>query len=178
MPPLININSRKGGFSLEAIRKIRNTIESIQIKLGALFIFIFLATILLQIIARFAKVPVTWSEDVAKYSFVWAVFMGSAWAVGRNEHFAFTALGDKLTGKKKIIHAIIIHLITMFFTIAMVKYGIDVTLKFWNYKWLNVPQLKMGYIWMSLPITGATMTLYIITHILENLLLLKEGGDK
>lgn len=163
---------------MEAIRKIRDVIINIQIKLGAIFIAIFLGTILLQIVARFAKIPVTWSEDVAKYSFVWAVFMGSAWAVGRNEHFAFTALGDKLTGEKKLIHTIIIHLITMFFTIAMFKYGIDVTVKFWNYNWLNIPEFKMGYVWMSLPITGATMTLYLVMHVVENILVLKKGDKK
>lgn len=163
---------------MESIRKLKNLIVQVQIKVGAVFIAIFLATILLQIITRFAKIPATWSEDVAKYSFVWAVFMGASWAVGRNEHFAFTALGDKLTGNKKIIHQIIIHLITIIFTIAMVKYGIDVTTRFWNYKWLNIPEFKMGYIWMSLPITGATMSFYLVMHIAENILLLKKGGNE
>lgn len=163
---------------MEFIRKVRGFVESIQIKLGAIFIAIFLGTILLQIITRFIKIPITWSEDIAKYSFVWAVFMGSAWAVARDEHFAFTALGDKLTGKKKIMHKIVIHLITMFFTIAMIKYGFDVTLKFWNYNWANIPTFKMGYIWMSLPITGITMTFYLVMHVIEGLLQLKKGGNE
>ena len=163
---------------MEGIRKLRNFIEKIQIRLGAVFIAIFLATILLQIIARFTSIPVTWSEDVAKYSFVWAVFMGSAWAVGRNEHFAFTAIVDKLKGNKKIIHQLIIHLITLIFTIAMIKYGMDVTTKFWNYTWPNIPTFTMGYVWMSLPVTGITMTMYLIMHVVEGLLLLKKGGNE
>lgn len=163
---------------MEGIRKLRNFVEKVQIKVGAGFIAIFLATIILQIIARFAKIPVTWSEDVAKYSFVWAVFMGSAWAVGRDEHFAFTALGDKLKGNKKIILSIIIHLVSLVFTIAMTKYGFDVTLKFWNYLWANIPTFKMGYVWMSLPITGITMSFYLIMHVVEGILLVKKGGNE
>src|SRR5690554_5341781 len=124
---------------MESIRKLRNFIVQVQIKIGAVFIAIFLLTILFQIFTRYASIPATWVEDVTKYSFVWAVFMGASWAVGRNEHFAFTALADKLSGKKKIIHQIIIHLITMIFTISMIKYGIDVTIRFWNYQWLNIP---------------------------------------
>lgn len=163
---------------MESIRKLRNFIVQVQIKIGAIFIAIFLSTILLQIFTRIASIPATWSEDVCKYSFVWAVFMGSAWAVGRNEHFAFTAVVDKLSGNKKIIHQIIIHLITMIFTIAMIKYGIEVTIKFWNYKWLNIPDFKMGYVWMSLPITGATMTFYLVMHVIEGVLVLRKGGNE
>ncbi len=161
---------------MDGIRKIRGLIEKVQIALGGVFISIFLGTILIQIVSRYVKIPVTWSEDVAKYSFIWAVFMGSAWAVARNEHFTFTALGDKLKGKRKIIHGIVISLITMIFTIAMIKYGFDVTLKFWNYNWPNVPTFKMGYVWMSLPVTGITMTFYLVLHVIENLILLKKGG--
>lgn len=163
---------------MESIRKIRNSIEQLQIKIGAIFIALFLATILLQIYARVTNIPVTWSEDVAKYSFVWAVFMGSAWAVGRDEHFAFTALGDKLKGDKKIILSIVIHLVSLIFTIAMTKYGFDVTLKFWNYTWANIPTFKMGFVWMSLPITGITMSFYLVMHVIEGILLLKKGGNE
>lgn len=163
---------------MDGIRKLRGLVQKVQIGLGGLFISIFLGTVLIQIVSRYIQIPVTWSEDIAKYSFVWAVFMGSAWAVARNEHFAFTALGDKLTGKKKIIHSIIIYLITMIFTIAMIKYGFDVTLRFWNYNWANIPAFKMGYVWMSLPVTGITMTFYLTLHVIESFILLKKGGDE
>ena len=31
----------------------------------------------------------------------------------------------------------------------------------------NTPQFKMGYVWMSLPVSGITMTFYLLMHILE-----------
>ncbi|HHV38416.1 MAG TPA: TRAP transporter small permease [Tepidimicrobium sp.] len=163
---------------MDKIRKIRSTVEKIQITLGTIFISIFLLTILLQIGSRVLKIAITWSEDVAKYSFIWAVFMGAAWAVANNQHFAFTALGDKLKGRKKIIYNIVIYAIMLIFTFSMLRYGVNVTQKFWNYKWPNVPQFTMGYVWISLPITGTTMTFYLIMHILENILILKEGGHE
>ena len=73
---------------MERIRKIHSVVEKAQIILGTIFISIFLLTILLQIGSRIFKISITWSEDVAKYSFVWAVFMGASWAVGSNQHFA------------------------------------------------------------------------------------------
>ena len=163
---------------MEKIRKIHSTVEKVQIILGTIFISIFLLTILLQIGSRIFKISITWSEDVAKYSFVWAVFMGASWAVGSNQHFAFTGLRDKLKGRKRIIYNIIIFSIILIFTLSMTKYGIDVTKKFWNYKWPNTPQFKMGYVWMSLPVSGITMTFYLLMHILENILILKEGGNE
>ncbi|HHY13111.1 MAG TPA: TRAP transporter small permease [Thermoanaerobacterales bacterium] len=160
------------------IKKIYQTIEKVQLALGTIFISIFLLTILLQIGSRMMKIPITWSEDVTKYSFVWAVFMGASWAVANDQHFAFTPLRNKLKGRKRIIYNIIICIIVLLFTVSMARYGIEVTRKFWNYKWPNTPQLKMGYIWLSLPVSGITMSFYLIVHILENLINLKKGGNE
>lgn len=162
---------------MELIRKIRNGIEKVQISLGVVFIAIFLITILIQIASSFLGIAVTWSEDIAKNSFIWAVFMGAAWGVSRNEHFAFTSINDKLTGKKKIIHQMFIHLISLGFTILMIRYGLEATIKFWNYKWVYIPDFKMGYVWLSLPVTGVTMSTYLITHILEGFFKLREVGE-
>jgi TRAP-type C4-dicarboxylate transport system permease small subunit len=151
-------------------------LERVQIFAGTIAISIFLITVVIQIAARFLKVPVMWAEDVSVYSFIWAVFMGAAAAVNHNQHFAFTTLGDKLTGKAKNIHSIVIALLMMVFTVAMTKYGMDVTLKFWNYQWVNLPNMKMGFVWMALPITGVTMTIYLFSSLLEQFYLLSKGG--
>lgn len=156
------------------MKKWISFVEKLQMLTGIIFISTFLVTIISQIILRYLKISAMWTEDVIKNSFIWAVFMGASVMVNHKEHFSFTSLADKLTGDKKIIHNIFISAIMLIFTIATTYYGYIVTDKFWNYQWTNIPNFRMGWIWLCLPISGITMTLYLISQIVENIKILKK----
>jgi TRAP-type C4-dicarboxylate transport system permease small subunit len=160
------------------MRSLANALERVQIFVGTIAISIFLITVIIQIGARFAKVAVMWAQDVSVYSFVWAVFMGASVAVNSEQHFAFDSLREKLKGRWKTAHAILILLLMLIFTLALSKYGIDVTRRFWNYQWVNLPNMKMGYVWITLPITGITMSFYIFAHLFENIYKLIKGAER
>lgn len=159
------------------MRSLANALEKMQTLAGAVAISIFLITVIIQIVARFMKVAVMWAQDVSVYSFIWAVFMGASIAVHNHQHFAFDSLREKLKGRSKVVHHIVIILLMLVFTLAMSKYGIDVTQRFWNYKWVNLPNMKMGYVWIAMPITGITMSFYLVTHLIENIFKLVKGGE-
>ena len=162
---------------MRALNRLKDGIQNVQIMLGLVLIIIFFATILLQIFSRIAGISMTWTEDVSKFSFIWAVFLGSSWAVARDEHFAFTMVLERFNNRNKGILKIIIYLLCMIFTISILYYGIVVTKQFWNYAWPNIPELKMGWVWLILPLTGLTMTFYLIINILNQICIIKNGGS-
>src|SRR5699024_2947965 len=90
----------KGRESL--VKKMIKTLEKIQLVIGVIFLCLFFGVIVFQIITRYLGISVIWTEEVANYSFVWAVFMGAAIMVNRREHFSFDFLIQKLQGKKKV----------------------------------------------------------------------------
>ncbi|PKM66437.1 MAG: C4-dicarboxylate ABC transporter permease [Firmicutes bacterium HGW-Firmicutes-2] len=133
------------------IDKIAKTVQSIEILFGTLFISIFFITIIIQVFSRYLGITVSWTGEVAMYSFTWAVFLGAGAMTYEDKHFAFTSL--------------FLYLIVMSFTLAILYYGVIITMKFWNYRWIDIPQMSMGYTWLCVPILGATTTLYCINHI-------------
>ncbi len=164
------------------MKKAIANLQKIQISIGAIFLTIFLITVVYQMVARYLGISQTWTEDISMYSFIWAVFMGAAAMVYEKKHFAFTSLNDKLKNEKaKICLQIIICLVMLFFAILMVYYGILITEKFWNYTWVNIPSLKRGPTWLCLPICGATSSIYLINEICEEIKKLtqlkNEGGN-
>ena len=52
--------------------------ERIQLVVGVACLSIFLLTILIQVFSRYLGISVMWSEEVANFSFIWAVFMGAS----------------------------------------------------------------------------------------------------
>lgn len=157
------------------IKKFANLIENIQLKLGVFFLALFFAVIVLQMFVRYIGVSVIWTEEVANYSFIWAVFMGASVMLHRNGHFRFSLLFEKLTGKSKQFLKLTINLILVLFSLAVFYFGIIATLNFWNYTWYSLPNFKMGYMFISLPVMGFSMFIYELDHLLDDYSELKEG---
>jgi TRAP-type transport system small permease protein len=151
-------------------------LEKIQLVIGVLSLSTFIVAIMIQIITRHLGIAVIWTEEVANYSFIWSVFMGASVAVNKKDHFSFDLLGKKLEGKKRITLVMVIDSIILLFAFSLLYYGIEVVQNFWNYNWASLPAMKMGYVWISIPIMGLTMCIYSINHLLNSVKELKGRG--
>jgi len=146
--------------------------ERIQLMIGVLCLSVFLFTILIQVFSRYLGISVMWSEEMANFSFIWAVFMGASIMHNKREHFKFTMISDKLTGKRKILLDLVSNLILLCFNLLIFYYGVQTVYHFWDYTWVSLP-LKMGYVWLCIPIMGFSMSVYTVSHILGNIRQLK-----
>ena len=153
-------------------------LEKVQLAVGAISLSIFFLAILVQIVTRHLGISVIWTEEVANYSFIWSVFMGAAVMVNKREHFSFDFLALKLEGKSRVILFTVIDSVILLFSIALVYYGIQAVQNFWNYTWASLPDIKMGYVWISIPIMGATMAIYSINHLVNHIKALTGRGGK
>ncbi|WP_319372070.1 TRAP transporter small permease subunit [uncultured Ilyobacter sp.] len=151
------------------IAKLSKEIQKIQLGVGVACISIFFIAIVIQVFCRYAGIMVTWTGEVSEYAFTWAVFMGAGVMAYENQHFAFTSVLDKLNGKNKIILKIFISIMVLLFSVAILYYGVIITKKFWNYKWISLPEVKMGYTWLCVPLLGFTSTVYSIDHIMGHI---------
>ena len=161
------------------MKKALAGMQKVQIAIGAFFLFVFLITVVFQMLCRYLGIAAMWTEDVSMYSFIWAVFMGAGAMVYENRHFAFTSLMDSIKDeKKKHILQIIISIIVLFFCILMVFEGYKAAKQFWNYTWVNIPSMKRGPTWLCIPICGLTSSIYLVAIILDEIKALGKGGDK
>lgn len=152
------------------MKKAIDWLAKIQIAVGAIFLFIFMTAVVIQMVCRYTGVAATWTEDVTMYSFIWAVFMGAGAMVHEEAHFAFTSVKDMMKNPtaKKILN-IFICLVMLFFSVLMVYYGILATKKFWNYTWNTIPSFKRGPTWLCVPICGATSAIYLLQIIANDI---------
>lgn len=159
------------------MKKAIAMLQKIQIAVGGFFLFVFLVTVVYQMLSRYLGIAATWTEDVSMYSFIWAVFMGAGAMVYEKRHFAFTSISDMMKNEKiKSVLAIVIAALMLFFSILMVYYGYKVTKQFWNYTWVNIPAFKRGPTWLCLPICGLTSAIYLVNEIIEEIGSLAKGG--
>ncbi|EIM05262.1 hypothetical protein A1A1_17075 [Planococcus antarcticus DSM 14505] len=153
-------------------------LEKTQMTIGVITLSIFFIAIIIQIVSRHMGVSIIWTEEVANYSFIWSIFMGASVMVNQKEHFSFDFLTLKLKGRKKAGLLLFIDTIVLVFALALLYYGIEAASTFWNYNWVALPEMKMGYVWISLPIMGLTMAIYSFNHLangFKDLKALKRG---
>src|SRR5690625_4430352 len=140
---------------------------------GIFFLVIFFLTILIQITTRHLGISVIWTVEVSTNAFIWSIFMGAAVMVNRREHFNFNIIERNLKGKRKACLSIFNDIVLILFNIAIFLYGIEVVKTFWDYNWTSLPQLKMGYVWIVLPIMASTMIIYTFSHLLNHIKVIK-----
>ncbi|KAE9529012.1 TRAP transporter small permease [Testudinibacter aquarius] len=157
------------------MRKLTDYLEKIQLSLGTLFLVVFVITTLLQVGTRYSGISATWTEEVSVNAFIWSMLLGAAVMAKRKQHFSFNLLNGQLSTQKKPILIILQDLIIIVFCTFCFVYSSEITNTFWNSRWVTIPSLKQGYVWLILPITFISITIYLIEDLIKQVIALKTG---
>ena len=93
---------------MKTVAKINNWLCKVE---GAVMVVWFAAVLVVmtcQVISRYVlNAPLNWSEEFARYSFVWISYIGCAYCVGVDGHTNITALLHKLpVNAQKIVRLV------------------------------------------------------------------------
>lgn len=110
---------------------------------------------------------IAWSSEVARYSFVWLTFMGMAVALKEDSHAKIDLL----------IKAAPLHLqkliqtcgcvIIMILSILLIIAGSLQTISIWNVEAAYMRFLSMGWMYLSIPLSGVFMLLFTTANLFE-----------
>lgn len=125
-----------------------------------------------QVINRFIlHIPAPWTEELARYMFVWVSLVGAAKALKDNAQVRTYFLISKLPYKIGIIVALIGEVVALYFYFYIMF--------FVGWKWSSyglrescdtVPWLPMFYMYVSVPFSGVLMSLFSMNGIVDILI--------
>lgn len=127
--------------------------------------FIMVVVTFAQVVARFIfNDPISWSEEVARFLFVWITMMGASHAVAYSKHFCVDFLISRFspTGQRRV--GWFIALCVLLFAALMVGYGGYVT-QFTRFQVSPALLIPMTYPYLCIPLAG----LFTIVHVIANL---------
>jgi TRAP-type C4-dicarboxylate transport system permease small subunit len=145
--------------------------ETLDVTLRWLCIVLLAALVVIvawQVFARqVLSSPSTWSEELAKYTFVWLGLFGAALVFGERGHIAVDFLVRKLPEQVQRWNAVLCQLVILAFAVLVLGYGgWQVTELAWNQSVPGLP-LKAGWIYLALPLSGALTVFYTVYHLVE-----------
>ena len=121
---------------------------------------ILVVPVTLQIIARFTKlIPHwIWTEEMARFLFIWMVMIGAMVGVRDHTHFDVD-VWPELKPRTNALLRIVSGVFVLIFALVFVWYGI----KFVQFGWdqtSELADLPMTYIFIAWPLTGLTWLLF------------------
>ena len=139
-----------------------NTLRTICVTLFALLV----ALVAWQVFTRLVlSRPSPWSEEAAKFTFVWVMLIGIAIAVGEKADVVMDFLVEKLPKSLQRVADIIAYLSTLAFVVfAMVIGGTQLSMLAWEQKNPLLP-LTQGQLYLAMPVSGILLTIYLLIHL-------------
>lgn len=109
---------------------------------------------------------ISWSEELARYMFIWQVWLGVSLAFRTNQHISVDMLLDRLVGRPKIVLLLFRNIITLGFNIFLVTHGFQLVLKMIERGVVSSGMgLPLSIVYMSVPITACVVLLRLAGNI-------------
>lgn len=120
-----------------------------------------------QVITRYIlNDPSEVTGEFLRFGLIWFSLLAGAYVVGKKSHIAITFLSDRLKDNKKLILDTIIQVSFILFAAIMLFGGAKAVS-------LTMAQtspslgLSMGYVYLSLPVSGVLILFYCLTNLLD-----------
>lgn len=155
--------------------KIKTIIDTILKWILVILVTGMTLNVLWQVFTRFIlQHPSSFTEELARYSLVWAGILGAAYVAGQKMHLAIDLLVQTLKGRSKLMVEVVINvLIFLFAFFVMIIGGMKLVNLTLTLNQLSASlQIPLGYVYLVLPISGILICFYTTYFIIENAKLL------
>lgn len=157
------------------MKEIRKIVDMVIEWLCCGILILMVALVAWQVFTRYILGnPSVTSESVARYMFVWLIFLALAYVFGRRGHMAINFVIDKLKPENRLKIDTLNQVIQIVFSGGILVYGGLVFTISQMVQLDAVLQIPMGLIYMVIPISGCLVIFYTVCNILENLNQLKK----
>lgn len=123
----------------------------------------------LQVITRYvlpAQYSLVWTEEVARYLFVWCMYLGISWCIKGDSHLKVDMIKMVISPASLRILEIVISILIIAFSAVMVGYGYKVFMKQVTFgQTLAASGLPMWIVYLSFPVSALLVIIRSIQRV-------------
>ncbi len=149
-------------MSSNLVNAVINRFAKLLEKMMIVLVTAMMLSLFWQVFTRFVlKVPATWTEEIARYTFIYLVMIGAALGVKNSVHFGMTMVSDKLHGRARDLYQrFVINGIIMICAIFLVYYGIEFTRMYGMNRVSPTFLTPMAWVFGIVPFSGLLMIVF------------------
>lgn len=153
------------------MKKLIKAYDEIEEKILAFSLLISLAIVFIQVIMR--KVfnsSLSWSEELARYIFIWQCWLGVSLAFKTDSHIFISMLSDKIGGRGRDLLESFGLLLTLIFCIFLVYQGFNLVLTMANRGTLSSGmRVPLKFIYACVPVSCLITSIRLVGKIVEKI---------
>jgi TRAP-type C4-dicarboxylate transport system permease small subunit len=130
-----------------------------------------------QIIMRYVVgESLTWSEELARYCFIWATYIGVSYAVKMGAHIRVDAVTNMLPASTRRYVNLFSYVMFIVFAALVMKEGYALTAKIFSFgQKSSALGLPMGYVYMAPAVGFALVIFRILQKMVEEVRMIRKG---
>jgi len=154
------------------ITKFLNLYAKLITYLIILLMVTLVVSVALQILGRYVPfIPrYLWTEEVARFSLIWIIFLGSMLGVREEKHFFVDFLPKNLPrsveGGLRIFYYLCMYLVTMIFILFGYRY-----FHMGLIQESEMTGMNLGFIYVSVPVSGITWCIFLAEAVYNEVVL-------
>ena len=147
-------------MSLERVaRAARAALHASAVLLFAVMVLLVLA----QVVARRLFEPLTWSEELARYLFIWVAFIGWVIATDRRSHIAITQGLERARPGLKWALGWFADLATLALMALLLRHGVQLVLNNLDIEAVSLP-IPFALVYAAVPLAAASIALVVVVR--------------
>lgn len=152
------------------MEKIKQGLDLVLKILTAFLFSVLVIAVVWQVFSReVLQSPSTWTEELAKYTFVWTSLVAAALVFGERGHIAVSFVVELLPRTLRKIVAVWVQLLVLAFAVfVLILGGAYGAQNAWLQNLTALP-LNIGHTYIVMPIAGAFIAFYAIHHMIEDI---------
>lgn len=124
-------------------------------------------SVLFQVLSRFVfKVPLSWTEELSRFSLIWLTFIAAAIALRDNGHFAVDVISHRLSPAVAKYYEVAVLVVMLVYLVVILYTGLEL-LPVAHMQESPALDLHMSYVYLSIPCGAALMVTTVVLKIVR-----------
>ncbi len=155
---------------MAALKRIMAGYFWLERRVITLLIFLLVVPVSMQILSRYTELlpRYIWTEEAARFLFIWIISIGSAIAVREQTHFNVDVLPKPKTPRGKAFAVLTVDLAILPMAIIFIWYGWEFA-QFGYTQTSELTGINMAFIFSAFLLAGLSWAAFIVERTLENL---------
>jgi len=132
----------------------------------------------MQVLSRYTGlIPrYIWTEEVARFCFMWIIMIGAMLAVRDDTHFDVDVLPTPKTRQREAIGRLVVHFFMLFVALIFVRYGYDFA-KFGYAQHSELTGINMLSIHIAYPLAGFVWMIFLGEKAYDDFIIARGGNN-
>ena len=158
---------------------MKSKIQKFELWLGGVVLIFMVLVVVLQVIFRYFGNPLSWPEEVARWTMIWVTFAGASYAFKNGGLIRVEFFVNKYfkPGAQKVINIIDMALLAVTFGYLLYSSVLYMMLTIKKHQVYNVTQMPYAAIVAALALSGVLCVIFSAKQIVDIARLQKDGAN-